>query len=119
MPDPKQLCYLCDRDISKIGKASDITDSHGNPIGRPGVCVECDEQHNPVLKALRRQQRQVQGGIQQPAEEESNPLNTKPGMKKIKKNLFQGFKGPSAPLTPPPAPRLPPADDEGGNPLNR
>ena len=105
--DPKQLCYLCDEDINIKGK-SDLT---------PGVCLECDEKENPELKAYRQNRKTLQGI--QDSEASPNPLNSKPGAKKLKKNIFQGYQGPTAPNNPPIQPLLPPEDDEGGNPLNR
>jgi hypothetical protein len=120
MADPKQVCYLCERSLDAIGRASEITDQHGNPIGNPGVCVECEEQNNPVLRAQRRMQRQAQGMIPPPEEQSTNPLLSKKTVKPTSPfgNMLQGYQGPQAPLSQPPRP-MPSGDDmESENPLN-
>ena len=109
MADPSQLCYLCDRNILEVGKASE---------DHPGVCWECDEKENPKKKAQRENERRLRG---QAPDTSGNPLLRKPGAPRPAKTPLQKhFEGnpktPEAPYTPPP--KQGGYDPDGPNPLN-
>ncbi len=81
--DPNQICYLCERSLNLVGRASKVLDKYGNSIGNPGVCIECDAKNNPAIQAEKERIRRLQGalGSLNPgpiAPPSSNPLHAGP-----------------------------------------